>query len=237
MRVIRSYRDYYDGALSAFSMEQVPLYIRKREEVPLSNVPLYNKIKEADHLPSIYATLRDKESPFYLLHRNVTLTTGVLGFCGKLYPIYHTGLLLPSLGFSDGIPCVGAKSLLSLFEVCNTTFFFRRGSPLRNLLEMEKEILSWGCWQEVFLHYSVPSFVCIMTKRGEWRLILNPCLKEFGMQSVLHSYTAAQELEMFLTGPLCDKSSPPVPVGGDKVIARSKGFDDKSFRKGSTKRK
>lgn len=67
-------------------------------------------------------------------------------------------------------------------------------------------------------------------------LIKNPILSDFGFHRQLDSYTATQEIEMYL-GRLAYNDTPPMPVGSDKVIAESKGFDKYSFRKLPTKKK
>ena len=63
------------------------------------------------------------------------------------------------------------------------------------------------------------------------RLIINPRLAEFNFVSVIDPYSATQELSMFIGNDLARDIQPVMPVGSDKVIAESKGFDKWSFRK------
>lgn len=67
-------------------------------------------------------------------------------------------------------------------------------------------------------------------------LIKNPILKELDFSKIVDPYTATQEIEMYL-GRLATNNTPPMPVGSDKVIAASKGFDEWSFRKLPTKKR
>lgn len=67
-------------------------------------------------------------------------------------------------------------------------------------------------------------------------LIKNPILTHFHFQKMVDSYTAVQEIEMYL-GRLATNNTPPMPGGSDKVIAESKGFDKYSFRKPPSKNK
>jgi hypothetical protein len=60
--------------------------------------------------------------------------------------------------------------------------------------------------------------------------IKNPILKEFDFQKIVNPYEAMQEIEMYI-GRLAENNLPKMPVGSDKVIAESKGFDKWSFRK------
>lgn len=62
----------------------------------------------------------------------------------------------------------------------------------------------------------------------------NPVLSQFGFVKVVDPYTACQEIEMYL-GRLAHNEDPKMPVGNDKVMAESKGYDKWSFRKMPTK--
>ena len=62
-------------------------------------------------------------------------------------------------------------------------------------------------------------------------LIKNPILKDFNFHRIIKPYIAFQEIEMYLGGILANTKTPPMPVGSDKVIAESKGYDKWSFRK------
>lgn len=67
-------------------------------------------------------------------------------------------------------------------------------------------------------------------------LVLNPTLKSLEFNKILDPFTAAQEIEMYL-GRIATNDTPVMPVGSDKVIAASKGFDSPySFRKRPTKK-
>lgn len=67
-------------------------------------------------------------------------------------------------------------------------------------------------------------------------LIKNPILRDFGFNRIVDPYTATQEIEMYL-GKIAANNTPKMPVGSDKVIAESKGYDEWSFRKMPTKKK
>ena len=85
---------------------------------------------------------------------------------------------------------------------------------------------------------TVDKFPVKLTKQGyrESRgiLIKNPILKDFNFNKIVDPFTAAQEIEMYL-GRLSFDNTPIMPVGDDKVLAASKGFDKWSFRKLPTK--
>ena len=77
----------------------------------------------------------------------------------------------------------------------------------------------------VFEKHKVPLFY------GHGRkLYLNPPLKKIGVQKFLNPVETFQEIEMFLTK-LKELQDPVVPIGDDKLIASTHGFDKHSFRK------
>ena len=70
---------------------------------------------------------------------------------------------------------------------------------------------------------------------------LNPRLGDFGFYKVegKDSYTAYQDIRVYLGNDLAKDTEVEVPVGGDLIVAHSKGFNKYSFRKdpGGKKRK
>jgi hypothetical protein len=79
----------------------------------------------------------------------------------------------------------------------------------------------------------------ILTSRNDdntFTLIKNPILEKFCFHRLIDPYTAIQEIEMYI-GRIAINNTPPMPVGSDKVIAESKGFDKWSFRKPPTKKR
>jgi hypothetical protein len=70
---------------------------------------------------------------------------------------------------------------------------------------------------------------------AESYLVANPFLKNLDFFRVMDSFTAMQEIHMYLNGTLSSQVDPIMPVGSDEVLAASKGFDKFSFRKSKTK--
>jgi len=82
----------------------------------------------------------------------------------------------------------------------------------------------------IFEKHKVPIFYVHNNK-----LYLNPPLKKLGFQKYITPVEAFQEIEMFLTK-LTDPPDPVMPVGDDKLIAGTHGFDKYSFRKEKEKK-
>lgn len=62
-------------------------------------------------------------------------------------------------------------------------------------------------------------------------VVTNVTLKDTGFVQLFDPFTAYQEIAMYLGGVLAmPREQPPLTVGGDRIIAQQKGFDDMSFR-------
>ena len=64
-------------------------------------------------------------------------------------------------------------------------------------------------------------------------IITNPRLATLGFQQELDAFSAFQEITMFLGSALVAEPFVPDTVGDDELVARSKGFDEHSFRTAS----
>jgi len=235
MKVIRSYNDYYDGVLANFAQEQIPFYLRKKIEVDKTE---YSDLKaKLPRLQSVYAIPHKEDRDKYVAdsRRNVELETAVIGFCGNLYVVFYEWFRHEDIP-RHSFPSI--DNLTESFEAVTRTwwydFEYKQTASESNIQIIVDKWIDQKPLLDLFVKYAVPSF--IYTSEN---LILNPCLKDFNMQKVLHPYTVVQELEMFLNNTLCDTNTPPMPVGDDVTIAKSKGYDEWSFRQkpGLKKRK
>ena len=95
-----------------------------------------------------------------------------------------------------------------------------------------KEHITKNVFKGITLKYKSP---IVLIKNDE--LIVNPCLKEYKFFKYMDAYTIYQELEMFVGNDLVRDTKVEVPVGSDKVLAASKGYDKYSFRKDKSKGK
>ena len=111
----------------------------------------------------------------------------------------------------------------------------------------------WRKWEEeqrvpasdsLFIELQAPVFALVETNNpwGEHSLtkpsltlVLNPDLSAYDFSSIVDPYTALQEIEMYLGGPLAKDEMPPTERD-DKLIAHAHGFNDVSFKKLPTKK-
>lgn len=229
MKVIRSFQDYYDGALSTFN-EQVPLYIR---EEMVFNTPKTDEFRKTFDQPHSIYVLPKKDpnaKPWDNGPIRQEMHPVIIGFCGKVYPVYIILDAFPgSRIIKPSIACVSPEEIHSTFDKVEASYWWQKATTFDSM----NEIVNKPGWYDMFIELETPVF--LYTKQKGF--IKNPCLKDFGFAKLFHPYNAAQEIEMFLNNNLCKNDTPPMPVGSDKIIAESKGFDKYSFRKPPTKKR
>ena len=106
----------------------------------------------------------------------------------------------------------------------------------KSLDEYIEEVRSY----DLFIKYKTPIFVIGSDKdtySNKRKLILNPMLKDYYFQAKYGTVEAFQMIEQFISNQLATELQPDIPVGGNEVLGRSKGFDEYSFRHPNTKKK
>lgn len=237
MKIHSDFKDYYDPVLKYLGGEDDNInYVRKTEEIDIT---------EKDYEVTIPRGYRDR----YFSYRNIH----VIGFCGKIYYCtrvnlsnYYVGMdnekiieEVDKMDNSGGYHYWSAKEIGYLIGHEFDLQDYWRNLTFHNPLKFE----------ELFVRYSVPCFsfglkyVSNVQENNSWKeeikqqLILNPCLKDYSFQRVMDPNTALQELRMYFSSVMTEKMNAKMPVGDDKVLAASKGFDKWSFRKTPTKKK
>lgn len=208
MKVASKFTDYYDGALHIFP-EVTPFYLRETTTLQSQHLKSLSQPRF-----NVVAKVNNIRTQFYY---------AILGFCGKLYPIYYTYPHNSFLAKSKYGELFYSKS--DLMSVCTDIESDIYGQ--QNSFEAVNELVKKDFWPKIFIEHRIPVFLYQQSTdyRVGWELIANPALKDLRFFKQMNPYTAIQELEMYFNNELCDTSTPPMPVGSDVVIAASKGFD------------
>jgi hypothetical protein len=235
MRIISDFHDYYDS-VQATGQDQTLVYYRKAEEVETPEYP--------------FPVLGYCESPYEPCGPRVR--QHIVGFCGKIYPV----ITLTQVAADKTVICYNLEEVDRFVEGnyrTKTVEEYRTGltrqerrwgwrsSKLRRGV-FEEHFSACAAKQEsfaeIFVEKRCPVFVGAIDEQRHWRrsgtIVYNGSLKELEFFRLFDTYTAFQEIAMFLGGlavPL--KEIPEVP---DKIMVGVKGFDQWSFRKPPTKR-
>lgn len=249
MRILSDFHDYYD-AVQATGQDQTLVYFRKPEEVRIREYP-FPILK--------YDFPRDDDLRYYsseyareYARNGSKLQQHIVGFCGKIYPV----ITLTQVAADKTVICHNLEEVDRFVEGnyrTKTVEEYRTGltrqerrwgwrsSKLRRGV-FEEHFSACAAKQESFAEMFVekrcPVFVGAIDEQRHWRrsgtIVYNGSLKELEFFRLFDTYTAFQEIAMYLGGlavPL--KEIPEVP---DKIMVGVKGFDRWSFRTPPTKR-
>jgi hypothetical protein len=231
MRIISDFHDYYD-AVQATGQDQSLIYLRKPEEVEVSEYPF--------PILSYYTAGREPRGP--------SIRQRIVGFCGKIYPV----LELTHVATSAVAICY------NLNEVdCFVEHNFRKDAIEEYRTKAKSNRRYWGrhwpthlrrdafekhfaacaekrdSFAKMFLETRCPVFIGTADQHAwkKWsrKIVYHGCLKDLEFFRLFDSYTAFQEIAMFLGGLAVPLK--PIPQVPDKIMVGAKGFDKWSFRK------
>ena len=237
MRVISKFKDYYDGC-RAWRDEGL-VYVREMKTIEWRK--LDNRAREKlSPLTKARAALPN------MSYRSNVVTTAVIGFCGKVYPVMYANTHFNNELSVEGKATYDSKSFeaeLRKLKGKRDTWerhyneairLLGRNTTTKYRGEFEFTHLGWSKFTEnfnndigddIFVHLSAP--VVLLTEHD---LVINPCLKDYSFMTQLDPYTAYQELSMYVGNNLATQMDPNIDRTQD-LIRDQKGFDKWSFRK------
>lgn len=217
MRLHSDFHDYYDHAIGYGVDEKVH----------------YNRYQKSASI--------DLKSH---LNRPVHTNSGLIGFCGKTYPFIELHKYDRNFQDEDGY---------GEFRIVETQFAFNLDEyhsleeqwddfsddfySYTNTadLKIKQFYLDWVLnSDEVFLRYKVPVWAATFSGH-ETNGILNPRLKDYGFDKIKDSFTAFQEISMYLANILVEQKE--TAMVEDKYRIEQHGFDLKDSFRNTKKRK
>lgn len=237
MRLISDIHDYYDSIFRTSVQDKRDTFVRNRTVI-------HNKTH------SFRSTTCSSTKHSY------TLTTGIIGFCGRIYPFIR----------------VWASNLdmdIPSSNCCYYTYedFIKHNSDIRNGLTKivnnhwgilnslkgikawlergEEQIWSWGkhtsnvlnnpIYLAYFRKHNVAYF-SVEDENNNQKITLYPVLKDFQFYKVYDVNTTFQMIEIYLHNDLAPRDEVNIPIS-DILKAETHGFDRFSFRKDPTSKK
>jgi len=210
MLIVSKLKDYYDSAIGVGGVDKTCVF--QRQEVKIKDANPFKKL-----LPKRLVSNKTE----------TVCTMFVVGFCGKLYVGAHfanTPHPSPKNKFKSfymyGKEAIeGSLRARGLKE--RAIYYYIKTAKIPKIIDQ----LDNKSNLDLFFEYKVPIFT-FGTK-----LVLNPRLKRFEFYKVFDSYSAFQEIHMFLSGVLGNKEKETINISDmDRLTAH--GFDKKtSFRK------
>lgn len=219
MRIISKYKDYYDGGGHGMVDKSI-VYLRKEENIPYDNkTDMYGLKKQLNDIGKYYYKLKDKSISY--------IDSFIVGFCGKQYVGY---------GIYRRTKNQFTEELTITYDIDELSNLFSNPKDIEYIIEKHKYILNKNCI-DVFHTLNTPIYlyefggiVGYRPNKNRNQITINPNLKEYEFYLVFDTYSAFQEISMFVGGVLTNNPKNDIVVS-DKTKIESKGFDYKhSFR-------
>ena len=251
MRIISKFKDYYDVGL-AHGIDEGIVFVReltereyKRNGHALATEDLCdrgeweNKLAEHVGVEAFYGD-------------TIFVNRIIVGFCGKIHLCYRVKFIRPNK--EDIVEhCYDADHVINFFkrhlskkdtkDFLNNDHreprYMRKGSqwsrtnPCTRPDSFKKDFEEFddGIFEEYFLEKKIPIFA--VEQIGRWDRILKvthyPCLKDYEFYKSVDSYTALQELSMYISGVL-GVGEPHMIDISDECMRDAKGFNNVSFK-------
>lgn len=223
MRIISSFKDYYDSVQIYGQSDSV--YIRNPEEIDCD-------ISWGKFYPYNYEGL---------LEIDERLIPHAIGFCGKIYYCIQYNKI--NHGENKNIShCFYDFDSLNEFILTNfnkkqiKTYLNQKvyifSTYQNNLKKFFKENkYADESYKELFFQFRTPIIVkkTKLESTNKFTVFKNSCLSEFEFYKIFSSYQAFQEVSMFIEN--LGNPEKPIPQPSDDVMRDIKGFDKWSFRK------
>lgn len=220
MLIVSKQKDFYDGVVGTVGVDKTIVYNRNMIEIDEKNYPLIFKNK--------YRGIQN-DSPLLRLgdyvRYNYDIAYGyfIIGFCGKLYV---------------GWKMYSKKNLNSPTII---TYDFNQISQHINghkhwgNIENDLDYVNNYDALPLFRELNTPVFVydgkfSATLFGNNSQLVINPILNNYNFYKVVDSFTAFQEIQMFLGGVLGGNEKEIIEVA-DKYKILGHGYDKWSFRK------
>jgi len=248
MRIISSFKDYYDIGLS-FGVDPVLVYVRETRTVAY---------KDQSHFKEI-ASIINQMVAFDYIDSNVR--HGVLAFCGKAYPFYEIGGPITHLS-SQYKPQAVLYSYKAFEKFAKTyksdsisrsrygtvqgeikrrkekkKLFYDKAYPWR---EFDNEFIGKTISDKPFIEENAPIIMIYGNRYSggglQDSIIINPRLREHRFVTQVDPVVTFQELAMYVGNNLA-KQVDPSEKFSDELKRDIAGFDGWSFRKQSKRKK
>lgn len=252
MRLSSKQHDYYDGHFRYNGSDKKSVFVRNKRLLPDDVVVarLLSNIPRSDNLDKPVATV----------------SYGVIGFCGSMYPFvkvsrhtvvngetkpvntyfYNFEHMLANM--PDLFREIEYKGRIyvshDLFEKCKK--YLTHGMSI--IYEFDKGLLACNIKEDkqlsnLFLNERIAYFVIeygkrtTMDGRDVLDIIAYPILKDYGFFKVFDTFAAFQQIEMFLQNQIVKPDDPYIADVPDVITAESHGFNKESFRQERTTKK
>lgn len=217
MRIISDFHDFYDGLSDG---SDTKIWTRRTSVIDIDkNDPDFKY--DWKSIPVIGTdSWYVRHGSYYTADYDVELK--ILVFCGSLIPFWKTA---DGVGYEE-------ENLRKKFMEVTGELISQRGygyhwDKVKRLFSLELPPV----YKTLNLRYKTPILILARERYGQFKITLNPQLKDLDFQKLHDSFWTFQELERYLFNDLVEPQAPAINIS-DKLKAETHGFTDKySFRK------
>lgn len=249
MHLISKVRDYYDSVM-ATGVDETILYKRKEEELPFEDndrtIAYVEHLRRYNSFSNKLKNLISKKDEFEIFEyprkriylskykTDAELYSGVVMFCGKVYP-YLKIVETFSINPFDRIYVYSVEELEeTLLKITDKEYVdnflyknrvYKYGNFKNKIMAYFDELSKIDCTD---IHNEFDSPIVLLVGK---KIIKNPLLREVSFMKVKDPYMAYMEISSFISGVMGGKT-PRMIETSDVVRLEAHGFDKKiSFRK------
>ncbi len=235
MYIISKFKDFYDSAVG-MGIDKSIVYSRTNNKIHYEDVKDLKLINTLHHETNFtYGTPRKLNLPNFHTAKNSvydSVSLIVIGFCGKFYVGFRfTRKLKNQWGYDSHE--TETKIIYDIDEVKKELSFEdyyswknSKKNRLKNIIAFNEFVNKVNTLDdsEVFFKYNTPIF---SIHQGEHTIELNPTLKELDFYKVIATYTAFQEIQMYISGVLGTNEDGHNTSMTEKQKVQQHGFDQK----------
>ncbi len=168
----------------------------------------------------------------YRTYNDVDYVANIIGFCGKVYPLLQLSKEDDPPTYCYNVEEVDKfieanfkKKLIELYYGKKYTYKITKRPTFLKFFDDVKAVEN--NYKEHFLEERCPIFVATCSRKAS--VTYNARLADYEFYRIIDTYTAFQEINMFMSNLAMPEK--PIPVIDDLTLSEAKGFNRYSFRK------
>jgi len=238
MKIVgKDFCDYYDSCLG-YGIDKTIIYQRTIKEYEYGSKLFKETEKLLNVLPTYYST--DYYSTDYYIHKiyknnkkEYYFESGAIGFCGIIYPFVKVFVEIKNAyqTKSKVIYFYNQDSLTKFLEKIKFKIKNKFGKQLFSK-EFFKKLFKQSNNLDIFFKIGNPTWSIVPIHdrakhiQTNYKLVINPKLEDYQFYKVFDSFTAFQEISMFIGGVL-GQVHPMTSTISDEDMKYKKGFGHK----------
>ena len=246
MLIVSNFHDYYDGALGQSGVDKTIVYRRMTHEQKM--IQKGGKETEYNTLTKKLPVIGNIPVPDGHWHERISgenpdrrIETGVVIFCGKVYPFIYVAIKDRRLACDDKVTYIFSdyeEQIRSFFEENDRGLPYRFKQRIAYYVDVYLPQIVERDYSELNKTFESPILLAWDEGRHyNGSLVIDPCLKDIQFYKAVDTFTAFQELQHFIGNVLTNNEDPEPQDLTEPQKLTTKGMDGTSFKRTEHPRK